>query len=49
VSTGRGFRQLWAGNAAGNLSDGLIFVAIPLLATSLTTDAILIAGLAAMY
>ena len=49
MSTGRGFRQLWAGNAAGNLSDGLIFVAIPLLATSLTTDAILIAGLAAMY
>ncbi|MBG6106656.1 MFS family permease [Frigoribacterium sp. CG_9.8] len=37
------------GNAAGNLSDGLIFVAIPLLATSLTTDAIFIAGLAAMY
>jgi MFS family permease len=49
VSLGMGFRQLWVGNAAGNLSDGLIFVAIPLLATSLTTDAILIAGLAAMY
>lgn len=49
MSTGRGFRQLWSGNAAGNLSDGLIFVAIPLLATSLTTDAILIAGLAAIY
>ncbi|SDL08741.1 Predicted arabinose efflux permease, MFS family [Cryobacterium psychrotolerans] len=49
MSLGRGFRQLWAGSAAGNLSDGLIFVAIPLLATSLTTDAILIAGLAAMY
>lgn len=49
MSLGRGFGQLWAGNAAGNLSDGLIFVAIPLLATSLTTDAILIAGLAAMY
>ena len=49
MSIGGGFRQLWAGNAAGNLSDGLIFVAIPLLATSLTTDAILIAGLAAMY
>jgi MFS family permease len=49
VSLGRGFRQLWAGNAAGNMSDGLIFVAVPLLATSLTTDAILIAGLAAMY
>jgi len=49
VSLGKGFRQLWAGNTAGNLSDGLIFVAIPLLATSLTTDAILIAGLAAMY
>ena len=40
---------MWAGNAAGNLSDGMVFVAIPLLATSLTTDALLIAGLAAVY
>lgn len=35
--------------AAANLSDGVVFVAIPLLATSLTKDAFLIAGLAAMY
>ncbi|TFD01418.1 MFS transporter [Cryobacterium sinapicolor] len=49
MSLGEGFRRLWAGNAVGNLSDGLMFVAIPLLATSLTTDAILIAGLAVVY
>jgi len=40
---------LWAGNAAGNLSDGIVFVAIPLLAASLSNDAVLIAGLAAVY
>lgn len=49
MGLGRGFRRLWAGNAAGNLSDGIVFVAIPLLATSLTSDALLIAGLAAVY
>lgn len=40
---------MWAGNAAGNLSDGVAFVAMPLLATSLTNDAVLVAGLVAMY
>lgn len=49
MSFGNGFKRLWAGNAAGNLSDGVVFIAIPLLATSLTKEAILIAGLAAMY
>jgi MFS family permease len=49
MSLGRGFTPLWAGSAAGNLSDGLIFVAIPLLATSLTSNALLIAGLAVVY
>ncbi|KFF60500.1 transporter [Cryobacterium sp. MLB-32] len=49
MGLGRGFRRLWAGNAFGNLGDGIVFVAIPLLASSLTTEAILIAGLAAMY
>lgn len=48
-SLGRDFRWLWTGNAAGNLADGVAFVAIPLVATSITTDPTLIAGLALVY
>ncbi|WP_342371755.1 MFS transporter [Propioniciclava soli] len=49
VALGRDFRWLWSGNAAGNLADGIAFVAIPLVATSLTTDPTLIAGLSLVY
>lgn len=49
MSLGRDFRWLWAGNAAGNLADGIAFVAIPLLATTLTTEPTLIAGLSLVY
>lgn len=49
MSLPREFRLLWAGNAAGNLSDGLIFIALPLVAAALTKDALLIAGLSAVY
>lgn len=48
-SLGRDFRWLWAGNAAGNMADGIAFVAIPLVATSITTNPTLIAGLALVY
>jgi predicted MFS family arabinose efflux permease len=48
-SLGRDFRWLWSGNAAGNLADGIAFVAIPLVATSITTNPTLIAGLALVY
>ena len=46
---GRGFWKLWAGNASANLADGVVFISIPLLAAALTSDAVLIAGLAAVY
>lgn len=49
MSLGRSFARLWAGNALGNLSDGLAFVVIPLLAVALTTDPVLVAGLPAAY
>ena len=49
TSLGRDFRWLWTGNAAGNMADGVAFVAIPLVATSITTDPTLIAGLALVY
>lgn len=46
---GPAFRALWAGNACGNLADGVAFVTIPLLAVSLTDSPVLIAGLATAY
>ncbi len=49
MSLGRDFRRLWAGNAAGNLADGIAFVAIPLVATTETRSPTLIAGLSLVY
>lgn len=40
---------MWAGNAASNFGDGMSFVAIPLLATALTSNPLLIAGLSMVY
>jgi len=45
----RPFRVLWAANATSNLADGIAFVSIPLLATSLTDDPRWVAGLATLY
>lgn len=45
----RGFGVLWAANTLSNLADGLAFVALPLLAASLTADPRLIAGLPLGY
>ena len=41
--------MLWSANALSNLADGLAFVSMPLLATSMTDDARLVAGLATLY
>lgn len=40
----RGFRRLWAASAISNVGDGVRAVALPLLATELTNDPRLIAG-----
>ena len=40
----RGFRRLWAASAISNVGDGVRAVALPLLATELTDDPRLIAG-----
>jgi MFS family permease len=40
----RSFRLLWAAAAASNIGDGLRFTALPLLATTVTTDPRAIAG-----
>lgn len=49
MSLGRGYGRLWAGNAASNFGDGISYVAIPLLATALTTNPLLVAGMSMVY
>ena len=43
------YRKLWVGNAASNLSDGLVFIAMPLIATTLSKDPFVISGLTVAY
>jgi MFS family permease len=47
-SLGIGFNRLWAASLSGNLADGLLRTAAPLLAVSLTTDPVLISLLGAI-
>jgi len=49
VATQRGFAALWAASSLSNLADGVAFVAVPLIASSLTQDPRLIAGLSLCY
>ncbi|NYJ16220.1 MFS transporter [Nesterenkonia sandarakina] len=49
MSLGRRFRVLLGASGLSNLSDGLAFVTMPLLAASMTDDPLWIAGLATMY
>ena len=46
---GSEFRRIWTGNAASNLADGVTFIALPLLAATLTSDPAAIAGLTVAY
>ena len=43
------YRRIWAGNASSNLADGITFVALPLLAATLTEDPLAISALAIAY
>lgn len=43
------YRRIWTGNASSNLADGITFVALPLLAVTLTSDPVLIATLSIAY
>lgn len=47
-SLGSGFNRLWGASIASNLADGLGRTAVPLLATTLTKDPLLIAGVSAL-
>ncbi|WP_456786024.1 MFS transporter [Cellulomonas sp. P5_C5] len=49
MTLGSEYRRIWAGNASANLADGITFVALPLLAATLTQSPIAIAGLAVAY
>lgn len=49
MSLGRRFHVLLGSSGLSNLSDGLAFVTMPLLAASMTEDPLWIAGLATMY
>jgi predicted MFS family arabinose efflux permease len=46
---GADYRRIWFGNASANLADGITFIALPLLATTVTDDPLAIAGLAVVY
>jgi MFS family permease len=46
LSLGLNYRKLWASSAAANLADGIFTVALPLMAVSLTTSPVLVAGVA---
>ena len=43
------YRRIWTGNASSNLADGVTFVALPLLAATLTNDPVQIALLSVAY
>ena len=45
---GRDFTKLWTASVTSNLADGLGRTAVPLIATTLTTDPVLIAGIGAL-
>ena len=49
MTLGSEYRRIWFGNASSNLADGITFVALPLLAATLTQSPLAIAGLAIAY
>lgn len=48
IPLGRDFTKLWSASVASNLADGLGRTAVPLLATTLTTDPVLISAITAL-
>ena len=45
---GRDFNRFWVGSLSSNLGDGMMLVALPLVAAMLTNDPLLVAGLTAV-
>jgi len=46
LSLGPNYRKVWASAAASNLADGIFWIALPLIAVTLTTEPALVAGVA---
>lgn len=46
LSLGLNYHKLWASSASANLADGIFTVALPVMAVSLTTSPVLVAGVA---
>ncbi len=49
MKLGGEYRRIWAGNASSNLADGVTFVALPLLATTITHNPAAISALSVAY
>ncbi len=49
MTLGDEYRRIWFGNASSNLADGITFIALPLLAATLTDNPLAISGLAVAY
>ena len=46
LSLGANYRKVWSSAAASNLADGIFQIALPLIAVTLTTEPLLVAGVA---
>lgn len=49
MGLGADYRRIWFGNASANLADGITFIALPLLAATITTNPLAVAGLAVAH
>lgn len=49
MKLGQGFGALWSANVLSNLADGLAFISMPLLASTMSDDPRVVAGLATLY
>lgn len=49
MKLGGDYRRIWFGNASANLADGITFIALPLLATTITDNPLVVAGLAVAH
>ena len=46
LSLGPNYRKVWSAAAASNLADGIFWIALPLIAVTLTSEPVLVAGVA---
>ena len=49
MKLGADYRRIWVGNASSNLADGVTFIALPLLAATITDNPVAVAALSIAY